>query len=108
MQFIGQFLCIIFTSTDSEYTKFHAIATPVILSNYTTAITRQQPVNSNRGMVFSMQSVQRCYKQGQLAVAGSQLDRDYCSSVTVNCCCEKLVAEARDSVGTKRKDNICC
>jgi hypothetical protein len=70
MQFIGQFLCIIVTSTDSEYIEFHATATSVILSNYITAITRQQPVNSNREMVFSMQSVPRCYKQGQLAVAG--------------------------------------
>jgi uncharacterized protein HemY len=32
-------------------------------SNYTTAITRQRTINSNRGTVFSVQSVPRCYKQ---------------------------------------------
>jgi hypothetical protein len=28
-------------------------------------------------------------------------------SVVVSCCCEKLVAETRDSSGTQRKQNIC-
>jgi hypothetical protein len=34
-------------------------------SRYTTAVTRQQAVNSNRGTLFSKLSVPRCYKQGQ-------------------------------------------
>jgi hypothetical protein len=38
------------------------------LSNYTTAVTRQRPVNSNRGTVFSVRSVPKCYKQGKLGV----------------------------------------
>jgi hypothetical protein len=37
------------------------------INDYTTAVTRQQPVNSNRRTVFSVRSVPRCYKQGQLA-----------------------------------------
>jgi hypothetical protein len=32
------------------------------ISNYTTTTTRQLPVNSNRGMVFSVRFVSRCYK----------------------------------------------
>jgi hypothetical protein len=36
------------------------------ISNYTTIITRQQPVNSNRGMI-SVSSVPRCCKQDKLA-----------------------------------------
>jgi hypothetical protein len=39
-------------------------------SNYTTAVTRQRPVNSNRGMVFSVRSVPRCCKQDKLEVSG--------------------------------------
>jgi hypothetical protein len=42
------------------------------ISNYLTAITRQWSIKSNRGMVFSVQSVPRCYKQGELAVAFSE------------------------------------
>jgi hypothetical protein len=38
------------------------------ISNYTTAVTRQRTVNSNRGIVFSVQSVPRCYKD-KLGVA---------------------------------------
>jgi hypothetical protein len=54
------------------------------ISNYTTAVPRQwlkvimwSPQQTqmqqlhNRGMVFSMRSVSRCYKQGQLAVVVS-------------------------------------
>jgi hypothetical protein len=33
------------------------------ISNYTTAVTRQRLVNSNRGTVFSVPSVLRRYKQ---------------------------------------------
>jgi hypothetical protein len=36
------------------------------ICNYTTAVTRQRPVNSNRGMIFSVQSVPRCYKKDKL------------------------------------------
>jgi hypothetical protein len=39
------------------------------ISNYTTAVTRQRPVNSNRGTVFSVRFVPRCYKQDKLGVA---------------------------------------
>jgi hypothetical protein len=38
------------------------------ISSYTTTVTRQLPVNRNRGTVFSVRPVPRCYKQGQLAV----------------------------------------
>jgi hypothetical protein len=41
------------------------------ISNYTTTITRQRPVNSNRGTVFSVRSVPRCYKKNKLEVAVS-------------------------------------
>jgi hypothetical protein len=47
-------------------------------------------------------------KQGQLAVAVSELFRKL---LQFGCCgmlCEKLVAEARDSSGTQRKRNIHC
>jgi hypothetical protein len=36
------------------------------ISNYTMAITRQWPLNSNRGIVFSVRSMPRCYKQDEL------------------------------------------
>jgi hypothetical protein len=36
--------------------------------HYTMAITRQWPVNSNKGMVFTVLSVPRCYKQDKLGV----------------------------------------
>jgi hypothetical protein len=55
-------------------------------SNYTTAVTRQWPVNSNRGTVFSVRSLPRCYEQRQLVVAVSELE-DCCGSVVVSCCC---------------------
>jgi hypothetical protein len=31
---------------------------------------------------------------------------DFCSSVIVRCCCEKLVAEATVSLGTQGKGNV--
>jgi hypothetical protein len=33
------------------------------ISYYTTTVTRQRPVKSNRGNVFSVRSVPRCYEQ---------------------------------------------
>jgi hypothetical protein len=33
------------------------------INNYTIAVNKQQPVNSNRGKLFSVRSVPRCYKQ---------------------------------------------
>jgi hypothetical protein len=42
------------------------------ISNYATAVTRQRPVKCNRGKVFYVQSVPRCYKQGKLSVAVSE------------------------------------
>jgi hypothetical protein len=41
------------------------------ISNCTTAVTRQRRVNSNRGTVFSMQSVPRCYNHCKLAVVST-------------------------------------
>jgi hypothetical protein len=38
------------------------------MSNYTTAVTRQQPVNDDIGIMFSVQSVPKCYKQDKLGV----------------------------------------
>jgi hypothetical protein len=49
------------------------------------------------------QSVEWSQSVGELV---SELDNP-CSSVVVNCCCEKLVAEARDSLGTQRKEKVC-
>jgi hypothetical protein len=43
------------------------------ISNTTTTVTRQLPVNCNGGAVFSAWSIQRCYKQGQLVFAVSPL-----------------------------------
>jgi hypothetical protein len=40
------------------------------IRNYTTAVTRERPVNSKIRTVFSVLSVQRFYKQGQLDVEG--------------------------------------
>jgi hypothetical protein len=39
------------------------------IGNYTTAVTRQLPVNSNRGTLFSVRSVPRCYKQNEWGVS---------------------------------------
>jgi hypothetical protein len=36
------------------------------INNYATAVTMQQPVNSNRGTMFSVRSMLRCYKQDKL------------------------------------------
>jgi hypothetical protein len=38
------------------------------ISNYTTPVNRQRYVNSNRGIVFSVRSVPRIYKQAKLRV----------------------------------------
>jgi hypothetical protein len=38
------------------------------ISNYTTAVTRQRPVNSKRGTVFCVRPVPKCYKQDKLGV----------------------------------------
>jgi hypothetical protein len=95
-------------------------------------VTRQQPIN-NRGMVFSAQSIlmaaharikyvipllsNNCSVTGTVFSTQSMLRcykhynsvsywRKCCGSVHVSCCCEKLVAEARDSWGTQRIGNI--
>jgi hypothetical protein len=62
------------------------------------AVTRQRPINSNRGMMVSMQSMLRCYKH-KLGAAVREL-------LGFSCCCEKLAAEVGDSSGTQRKGNI--
>jgi hypothetical protein len=36
------------------------------ISNHTTAVTKQRPVNSNKGTVFFVWCVPRCYKAGQV------------------------------------------
>jgi hypothetical protein len=75
------------------------------ISSHTTVVTRR-PLNCNRGIVFSVWSMLRCYKQDKLGVA-SQSDNCW-GSVGVSCCCEKSVGEARDSLGTQRKQNVHC
>jgi hypothetical protein len=60
------------------------------ISKYTAAVTRKRPVNSNRGMVFSVRSLPRCYKQDKLGVEFTELvgDLENCfCSVVVGCCC---------------------
>jgi hypothetical protein len=37
------------------------------ISNYTTAVTRQRSLNSNRGTACSVRSVLRCHKKDNLA-----------------------------------------
>jgi hypothetical protein len=55
------------------------------------------------GTDFSTRSVLRCYKQNQLATVVRELLRlSRCES----CRCEKLVAEAENRTGTKRKGNV--
>jgi hypothetical protein len=41
------------------------------ISNDTAAVARQRPLNSNRGNVFSVRSVPRCYKQDKLGAVVS-------------------------------------
>jgi hypothetical protein len=72
----------------------------------TTAVTRQGLVNSNRGNVFSVLFVPRCYKQDELVGELVSMMDYCCSSVVVSCCCFKLIAEARDSSETQRKGNV--
>jgi hypothetical protein len=38
------------------------------INNYTAAVTRQRPLNNNRGKVFSVRSLLKCYKQDKLGV----------------------------------------
>jgi hypothetical protein len=61
------------------------------------AVTRQRPVNSNRQIVFSARSAQRCYKQDKLVI---QLFNESVSEPVselyrglLQFSCEKLVAE---------------
>jgi hypothetical protein len=74
------------------------------ISNYTTAVTRQQPVSSNRGTMFSVQSVPRCYRWGQLDVAVGELVREPLEFSP----CEKLVSEAWYRSGAQRNGNVRC
>jgi hypothetical protein len=92
------------------------------ISSFTTAVARQWlsnnhvgiPTDMNKQRVFSAWSVPRCYKQAtsssvsQWSGVGRWLSEiDNCwRSVVVSRCCEKLVAEARDSLRTQRKGNI--
>jgi hypothetical protein len=47
------------------------------VSSYTMAITRQWPVNSNRGTVFSVWFVLRCYKQDKPASQSVELVKSW-------------------------------
>jgi hypothetical protein len=38
------------------------------------AVARQWPTNNNRGIVFSMWSMPRCYEQDELVVSLEELD----------------------------------
>jgi hypothetical protein len=76
------------------------------INNYTKAITRWQPINSNSGTVLSVQSVPRCYKQDELVGELVSQLHNHWDSVVGSCCCEKLVAGAKDSLGTQRKGNV--
>jgi hypothetical protein len=86
------------------------------------SVARQRPVNSNRGTVLSKLSVPRYYKHGSEWSEGSWVElsevenswlvsewvsewEDCWGSVTVSCCCEKLVAEAVASSVTQGKEN---
>jgi hypothetical protein len=73
------------------------------ISKYPTAVTRQRPVNTNRGKVFPLRSVPRCYNQYKLEAA---VLNNRWSTVVVSCCCEKLVAEAGESSGIQKKGNV--
>jgi hypothetical protein len=61
--------------------------------NYTTAITRQQLVNSNIGKVFSVLSVPRCHKQHNLGVR-SELAGEFVRGLLRFSRCELLLLEA--------------
>jgi hypothetical protein len=63
------------------------------IRKYTTTVTRQRPVNSNRRTMFSTRSMPRCYKRGLSDVVVSELE-NCCVWIVVSCCCEKLIAEA--------------
>jgi hypothetical protein len=49
------------------------------------AFTSELPINSNRGMVFSVWSI----------------------AVVVSCCCEKLAAKDENSSEIQKKGNVC-
>jgi hypothetical protein len=93
------------------------------------AITRHWTINNNRGMVFSALSVimaahtimeyvmpslnnkctvteEQCFLFGLCRDVISRTDNLGGGSIVMSCCCEKLVAEARESLGTQRKGNI--
>jgi hypothetical protein len=48
---------------DALATLFILGHTDLLLDNAAKQTTRQRPINNNRGTVFSVQSVTRCYKQ---------------------------------------------
>jgi hypothetical protein len=73
------------------------------ITNYTMAFTRQYPVNSNRGMAFSVQSVPRSFNQDKLVQSVSKLVGELVIRLLRFSCCEKLVAKARNSSGTHYK-----
>jgi hypothetical protein len=64
----------IFSPKRKEVTsKFNIVAciSPLLgndreIRNYTMGVIRQRPVNSNRGTVFSVRAMLRCYKQDEL------------------------------------------
>jgi hypothetical protein len=54
-----------------EWQVVHLLGNDREISNYTTAVTRQWPVNRNRKTLFSVQSVPRCYKQEKLGTVSN-------------------------------------
>jgi hypothetical protein len=83
-----------------EYPKILWLVDPLLGNDretkyYTIAVTRQLPVNSSTRKVFSVWSLPRCYKQ-----------KYCCGSAVVRYWHKKLVAEAGDSSGTQRKENV--
>jgi hypothetical protein len=69
------------------------------ISNYTTTVTRQLPVKSNRGTVFSVRSVPICCKQDKLVIDLVRKPLDFSR-------CELLLLEAGMRPETQRKGNI--
>jgi hypothetical protein len=81
------------------------------INNKTTAVTRHRPLNSNIGTMFSVWSIMRCHIRTvsgvewvdwRVSESVSQSENCWCSVLEI-CCCEKLVAEARDSSWTQSK-----
>jgi hypothetical protein len=57
--------------------------------------------------LWSHFKVPTCYKQDKWGVSELVTELEDCwGSVVVSCCCEKLLSEVWDSLGTQRKGNV--